>query len=106
MTRKRLFLTVYGDVQGVGFRWHTMKKAADLRLTGWVRNELDGSVSIAAAGDEDKLLELRAWALRGPRPARVERIEERWEDVPPLAPGADPAETEDQPESDFRIKYY
>lgn len=41
-----------GSVQGVGFRW-TVKRIADaLDIDGWVRNNPDGSVSLAFEGEE------------------------------------------------------
>lgn len=39
-----------GEVQGVGFRWTARKVADDLGLSGWVRNEPDGSVSMELEG--------------------------------------------------------
>ena len=44
-------IKVFGKVQGVFYRATTKSVADDLRLTGWVRNEADGSVSIIAQGD-------------------------------------------------------
>ena len=42
--RKRIIF--YGDVQGVGFRYRALHAANFLGITGWVRNEWDGSVSM------------------------------------------------------------
>lgn len=59
MVRKRIVF--YGRVQGVGFRWKARSVADSLRLTGWVRNEYDGSVSMEVQGDEpliDRLLQM------------------------------------------------
>ena len=39
-----------GLVQGVGFRWEAKRLAKQLKLTGWVRNEGDGSVIMEAEG--------------------------------------------------------
>lgn len=48
---------ITGKVQGVGFRW-TAKRLADAAgLRGWVRNNRDGSVSLAASGDETRVQE-------------------------------------------------
>ena len=41
---QRRQIRFYGRVQGVGFRYHAKHAAAALGLTGWVRNEYDGSV--------------------------------------------------------------
>lgn len=41
-----------GDVQGVGFRFRAYHTANALGLTGWVRNEYDGSVTLEVQGEE------------------------------------------------------
>lgn len=41
-----------GVVQGVGFRWEAKTLAAQLGLTGWVRNESDGAVTVELQGGE------------------------------------------------------
>lgn len=46
----RLALSFSGDVQGVGFRWTNQGLARDRGLTGWVRNEDDGTVSMEIQG--------------------------------------------------------
>ncbi|MFM9958550.1 MAG: acylphosphatase [Phycisphaerales bacterium] len=48
MIRVRVSYT--GRVQGVGFRATTRDVAAGFNITGWVRNEPDGSVSLEAQG--------------------------------------------------------
>lgn len=45
-----------GHVQGVGFRYTAMHLAAELSVQGFVRNEMDGSVTVVAEGPEDVLL--------------------------------------------------
>lgn len=45
----------FGDVQGVGFRYWAAQAARDLGITGWVRNEYDGSVEMEAQGTEEEL---------------------------------------------------
>ena len=40
----QLHAYVKGRVQGVGFRYHTLKSAQDYGLKGWVRNLYDGRV--------------------------------------------------------------
>ena len=39
-----------GRVQGVGFRFTTRSIASDRAVTGWVRNEADGSVRLEVQG--------------------------------------------------------
>ena len=44
-----------GTVQGVGFRYYARAAALHLGLTGWVANNWDGSVTLEAQGDPDRL---------------------------------------------------
>ena len=54
MIRRRISYS--GRVQGVGFRYTTAQLAVDRPITGWVRNEPDGTVSLEAQGEADELL--------------------------------------------------
>jgi len=71
-----LHLRVSGVVQGVGFRWFVRERARRLGLAGWVRNLPDGSVEVAAAGDEKQLQLLRAELQQGPSGAAVEQLQD------------------------------
>ncbi len=66
---------VAGRVQGVGFRFHASDRARTLAVDGWVRNLVDGRVEVFAEGDEANVAQLIEWLRRGPRGAKVERIE-------------------------------
>jgi acylphosphatase len=79
-------ITVRGRVQGVGFRQHTVEHARRLGLTGWVRNEDDGSVLIRACGEEDSLRALARELQAGPAPARVDVFEAKEVDADEPAP--------------------
>ena len=52
---KRYRLCFYGMVQGVGFRFTAMHAANMFRLTGYVRNEYDGSVTCEVQGEEEAI---------------------------------------------------
>jgi acylphosphatase len=65
---------VSGRVQGVSFRWYIEEQARSLGVTGWVRNEPDGSVLVHAEGDDDAVDALVAWCRSGPSSARVEHV--------------------------------
>ena len=69
---------VHGRVQGVSFRYYTRKEAQRLGLTGWVRNEADGSVLVVADGPEDSLSTLLEYLHLGPASARVDKVEVSW----------------------------
>ena len=70
-----LHVRVTGVVQGVGFRWFVREKARRLGLSGWVRNLPDGSVEVAAAGEQGQLDLLLAELKKGPTGAMVEAVE-------------------------------
>src|SRR5213594_2905887 len=67
---------VRGRVQGVGFRWFVEREAHMLGISGWVRNNSDGSVEVLAMGTRDQLLGLRSRLRQGPRASRVDDVEE------------------------------
>ncbi|MBI9015250.1 MAG: acylphosphatase [Clostridiales bacterium] len=52
---KTLIITVSGRVQGVGFRYYTQITAEKYQLTGWVKNNDDGTVLMMVSGDEKVL---------------------------------------------------
>ncbi|MDQ2934471.1 MAG: acylphosphatase [Chloroflexota bacterium] len=74
--KRRLSARVVGRVQGVGFRWWTVRQAQELGLTGWVMNGHDErTVEIVAEGQQDSLDELER-RLRGGAPGSyVETVE-------------------------------
>ena len=67
-------ILVSGKVQNVGFRYYTKKKAEELNICGFVKNELDGSVYIEAMGEETELDLFVHWCNSGPHWARVEKV--------------------------------
>lgn len=72
---KRALIRIHGRVQGVFFRHSAREKARELNITGFARNEADGSVYIEAEGEESTLERFIAWCCVGPELAEVERIE-------------------------------
>jgi DNA ligase D-like protein (predicted 3'-phosphoesterase) len=65
---------VRGEVQGVGYRDATVRRARALELTGWVRNGEDGSVLVHAEGPEAAVEELAAFLREGPPAAAVTEV--------------------------------
>ena len=79
MSREKVVARRYfvrGRVQGVGYRFFAQRAAAELRLTGWVRNLDDGRVEVYAAGPEEKLSEFAGLLWKGPRWSDVRGVEE------------------------------
>ncbi|HSR94605.1 MAG TPA: DNA polymerase ligase N-terminal domain-containing protein [Solirubrobacterales bacterium] len=67
--------TVRGDVQGVGYRDATLRRARGLGAMGWVRNGEDGSVLVHAEGAEKAVADLVAFLRGGPAGAAVTDVE-------------------------------
>lgn len=74
MESLELHAIVHGRVQGVFFRVHTREQALELGLSGWVRNNPDGTVELIAQGDKKSLVLLNRWLKRGPPYANVEEV--------------------------------
>ena len=77
----RFRVSFRGRVQGVGFRVTVQALAAQRALSGWVRNEPDGSVTLEAQGAADEVEGLLE-DVRGVMPTNIER-EDRAE-IPPV----------------------
>ena len=71
---KALIVSVRGRVQGVGFRYWTVRQADALGLKGWVRNEPDGSVTALVGGANDAVTKMLDLFWTGPRSARVASV--------------------------------
>ena len=72
---ERLSAVVTGRVQGVGFRRYVRGWARKLDLTGWVRNEPDGTVRVVAEGEGAGLDRLTRLLWGGPPGASVEAVD-------------------------------
>jgi DNA ligase D-like protein (predicted 3'-phosphoesterase) len=65
---------VRGEVQGVGYRDATVRRARRLGVMGWVRNGEDGGVLVHAEGPEPAVEELVGFLHDGPPAARVAAV--------------------------------
>ena len=77
----RLHATITGVVQGVHFRYYTMRRAQQLGLRGWVANRWDGRVETVAEGPRSSLQEFLEFLHQGPPAAYVSRVTPRWEEA-------------------------
>lgn len=75
---KRLGIKIYGQVQGVGFRYAILNWAEKLNLTGNCQNSSDGTVEIQTEGAENNLKHFLELCRQGPRAAQVEKVETNW----------------------------
>jgi acylphosphatase len=78
LTQSRLYAIVHGRVQGVSFRYYTQRRASELGLVGYVRNQWDGTVEVVAEGQRPDVEKLLAFLRVGPRAAFVTQVDARW----------------------------
>ncbi|MBI2958394.1 MAG: acylphosphatase [Chloroflexi bacterium] len=67
-----------GRVQGVYFRAFVAGHAERLGISGYARNQADGTVEVVAEGARADLDSLLSEVKRGPPRARVDRVEVTW----------------------------
>lgn len=75
---KQAVLTIHGRVQGVFYRDSARRRAKRLGITGYARNNTDGTVSIVAEGGEENLKNFIEWCYNGPILAKVTKINVEW----------------------------
>ena len=78
MTEKIIFssykITIKGKVQGVSYRFNAQAIAHKLNLTGYVKNQHDGSVFAHAEGKEEDINKFIDWCYLGSRLAKVTEV--------------------------------
>ncbi|WP_057873947.1 acylphosphatase [Loigolactobacillus rennini] len=73
---RRISMTVFGRVQGVGFRYTTKMIADRICVKGLVRNLFDGSVYIEALGSNQQIDAFIKAIKKGPSSfAKINRID-------------------------------
>jgi len=78
---RRVFVKIYGRVQGVNFRNFIYKHATIIGLVGWVKNIGDGTVEAIFEGKEDALVKMIELCRQGPSFALVEDLTEQWSEA-------------------------
>ena len=73
--KRTVHVRVEGRVQGVGYRAFVEMRAAELGLTGWVRNRRDGSVEAVLQGSPDAIEAVLDACRAGPPASRVARLD-------------------------------
>ena len=91
---RRLHMVYRGEVQGVGFRWNALHVANNLDLTGWVRNEWDGSVTMELQGPDDRIARFFTEFHKQYQRFPISYVIDEKEDIPPV-----------ECEPDFRVRY-
>ena len=82
---KRLRLRFVGQVQSVGFRWTSQMVARELGLTGWVRNELDGSVTAEIQGEPSHVGAFFPQMLEAYRHHPISYVVDQRDEIEPIA---------------------
>jgi acylphosphatase len=78
--KKSAYIRVYGIVQGVGMRYSVYRKAVGLKLSGYVKNMVDGSVEIRAEGEEEDIMKLLDYIKTGIPWAQVDDVQVVWDE--------------------------
>ncbi|KAF0852705.1 mitochondrial acylphosphatase [Andalucia godoyi] len=70
----QIHFQVFGKVQRVFFRKYTHAQAEKLRLSGWVRNDPDGTVVGVAEGSAENIAAMKQWlSTVGSPKSKIER---------------------------------
>ena len=75
----RARVVISGRVQGVCFRSYAHSEAAQLDLTGWVKNRWDGKVEAVFEGDKANVEAMVRWCHRGSPYGHVTHVDVAWE---------------------------
>jgi acylphosphatase len=79
---RRLHAIVHGRVQGVGFRYYAQHEALKWDLTGWIKNNDDGTVELEVQGNEERVQSFMEKIKEGSPFAKVTKLE--IEDIAPI----------------------
>ena len=71
-------IIIKGRVQGVSYRYFTLKQAQSFNISGWVKNEDNGDVGAYAEGDRESLDQFINQLRKGPSFSRVEDVILMW----------------------------
>ena len=70
----RVRVVVDGQVQGVFYRQSCQREATSQGVTGWVRNNGDGTVEAVLEGEDEAVSRVLEWMRHGPPHAIVTRV--------------------------------
>lgn len=74
MSIKTYHYVIRGRVQGVAFRYYTVRAAMQYALRGTVKNLPNRDVEVYAQGDPEQIKHFESFLETGPPSARVERV--------------------------------
>jgi acylphosphatase len=68
------YISIYGEVQGSGYRMWAKEQGSKLNLTGWARKASDGSIEMFVQGEEDKINDFVSLCWDGPNTAFIDEV--------------------------------
>ena len=71
----RSHVVIAGKVQGVCFRMETKRVAESYNVSGWVRNNRNGTVEAIFEGEKDDVASVIEWCKKGPSHSKVSRVD-------------------------------
>lgn len=71
---------ILGRVQGIGYRAFAFKEASKLKINGYTKNLMDGTVKVVAEAEKDILKEFLEKLEQGPSLGIVEKVKVDWSD--------------------------
>lgn len=74
MEGRNVSIEIFGEVQGVWYRYFTKKEADKLGLCGYVINREDGSVYAEVSGPGKVVEQLINWCKKGSPLSRVDKV--------------------------------
>ena len=69
-----IHISIYGDIQGTGFRSWSKEQAKKFSLSGWVRKASDGSIEIFTQEEEEKINDFVSLCWDGPNMAFIDEV--------------------------------
>ncbi len=77
--KARASVIISGRVQGVFFRAETQRAANRIGVTGWVRNQSDGTVAAVFEGSKQNVDQAIDWCWQGSPMSKVTDVSVQWE---------------------------
>lgn len=71
---KAFQISIFGNVQKIGFRFHSMEKAYQLSIRGFVQYHANGSIYMEAEGEDENINQFLEWCRRGPLGGIVKEV--------------------------------
>lgn len=76
----RAHVFISGKVQGVFFRFATLREAQKRDVKGWIQNLPDGRVEAVFEEEKEKVGEMIGFCRKGPPEAVIDKVEVFWEE--------------------------